>query len=211
VVVTSEASQHLVVVHVGEGVIRKAIATRFPGSHMVGVVANGSLAYTGNMSGNTVSQLDLRTGTFVKSWPVPTTPEAINVTPDGKEVWVGSNATHVVSVLDPATGTVTTVAEGVQWPYRVLFSRDLKTVVIPDMTTSEVRFIDRATRKEISRLSLPGAGPQGITLTPDGKYAFLSLSREARVAIIDMSTRQVVGHLAAGDTPDGVVYSSLLP
>jgi hypothetical protein len=35
------------------------------------------------------------------------------------------------------------------------------------------------------------------------------LSREARVAIIDLSTRTVVGHLAAGDTPDGIAYAAM--
>lgn len=207
VAVTSEASNFVVIVHVGEGAIRKAIPTQFRGSHMIGVTRDGERGFTGNMQANTVSELDLNAGTFVKSWDVPTTPEAINVTPDGKEVWVGSNATGKVSVLDPATGTITTAAEGVRWPYRVLFTPDVKTVVIPDMTNNEVRFLERSTRRELSRLAMPNAGPQGITCTPDGKYALLSLSREARVAIIDLAEREVVGYLPAGQTPDGIVYS----
>jgi YVTN family beta-propeller protein len=208
VAVTSEASRHVVIVHAREGIIRKVVPTQFPGSHMIGVTADGTRGYTGNMSGNTVSELDLVAGTFLRSWPVPQTPEAINVTPDGKEVWVGSNGSHLVSVLDPATGSVTTVAEGVSWPYRVLFTRDARTVVIPDMNNNDVRFVDRATRRELSRISLPDAGPQGITTTPDGKYALLSLSKQARIAIIDLSTRAVVGHLDAGLTPDGIVYTT---
>lgn len=207
VAVTSEASNHVVIVHVPEGAIRKAVPTQHRGSHMIGVTADGRRGFTGDMSDNTVTELDLVAGTYVRSWPVPTTPEAINVTPDGREVWVGSNATGRVSVVDPSTGTVTTAAEGVSWPYRVLFTPDVATVVIPDMRNNEVRFIERSTRRELSRISLPNAGPQGITITPDGRYVFLSLSREARVAIIDMRTRQVVGHLAAGETPDGVVYT----
>ena len=70
-------------------------------------------------------------------------PEAINVTPDGKEVWVGSNQTGQVSVLDPATGTVTKAAEGLKWPYRMLFTPDGRQVIVPDPTLNEVRFIDR--------------------------------------------------------------------
>ena len=46
---------------------------------------------------HTVSELDLRTGTFVRKWDVPAQPEAVNVTPDGTEVWVGSNSTGKVS------------------------------------------------------------------------------------------------------------------
>jgi DNA-binding beta-propeller fold protein YncE len=208
VAVTSEASRNLLIVHVADGAVRAAIPTQFAGSHMVGVTADGARAFTGNIGGNTVSEFDLRTRTFVRSFDVPAQPEAINVTPDGSEVWVGSNATGRVSVITVATGTVTTAAEGVSWPYRVLYTPDVKIAVIPDLRNHEVRFLDRVSKRELSRLSLPGAGPQGVTITPDGKYVFLSLSEQARIAIIDMATRQVVGHLDAGATPDGVAYST---
>ena len=208
VAVTSEASRNLVLVHVASGVVRKAIGTQNNGSHMVGVTADGAMAYTGNIGSNSVSQLDLRSGRLVRSFPVPNQPEAINVTPDGREVWVGSNATGRVSVLDPSTGTVSTAADGVSWPYRVLFSPDVAMAIVPDMNNNELRFLDRASRRELSRLSFPGAGPQGITITPDGRYVFLSLSKQARVAVIDARTRTVVRYIASGETPDGVVYTA---
>jgi YVTN family beta-propeller protein len=208
VAVTSEQSGHVVLVNVHEGAIRRAIPTEALGSHMVGVTGDGAKGYTGNMRSNTVSEVDLRTGTFVRSIPVPTTPEAIHVTPDGKEAWVGSNNTGKVSVVDIATWTVSTAGEGFRWPYRMLFSPDVKTVVIPDMTNEDVRFIERATRRELGKITLPGAGPQGITYTPDGRYILLSLSKQAKIAIIDAATRTVVGHLMSGDTPDGIVYTT---
>jgi len=207
VAVTSERTQNVVIVAVGSGEVRKAIPTRNPGSHMVGVTGDGRRAWTGDMGSHTVSELDLTTGSYVRSIPVPNQPEAINVTPDGREVWVGSNQTGKVSVVDPATGSVTTAAEGVSWPYRVLFTPDAKTVVIPDMRNHEVRFLDRATRRELSRISLPGAGPQGVIMTPDGRYLLESLSTQAQVVVIDMRTRTVVGHIPAGQTPDGIAYT----
>jgi DNA-binding beta-propeller fold protein YncE len=209
VAVTSEVNPpNVIIVHVATGEIRKVIPTNSPGSHMIGVTGDGTRGYTSNGRGNSVSQLDLTSGAFLRTFPVPAGPEAINVTPDGKEVWVGSNTTHVVSVLDPETGRVSQVADSVAWPYRVLFSPDARTVIIPDMTNETVRFIDRASRRELSRIALPGAGPQGILITPDAKYVFLSLSKQAKVAIIDTKTRAVVGHLAAGNTPDGIVYTT---
>jgi DNA-binding beta-propeller fold protein YncE len=208
VAVTSEASGHVVIVHVASGAIRRAVPTTQSGSHMVGVTADAARGYTGNIGSNTISELNLRTGEFVRTVSVPEQPEAINVTPDGKEVWVGSNATGKVSVVDPATGTVTTAAEGFGWPYRVLFTPDNVMVLMPDLRREELRFLDRASRRELSRLTLTGGGPQGITVTPDGRWALLSLSRQGRVAVIDLRTRQVAGHIPAGDTPDGVVYTA---
>jgi YVTN family beta-propeller protein len=208
VAVTSESTGNVVIVSVAAGVVRSAIPTTQNGSHMVAVTGNGALMYTGNMGSNTVSELDARTGQFVRTFEVPAQPEAINVTPDGAEVWVGSNATGRVSVVDPKTGAVTTAAEGVSWPYRVLFSPDRRYTFLPDMRNEELRFLDRATRRELGRVPFPQGGPQGIAITPDGKYVLQSLSRQARVAVIDVASRKVVGHIPAGDTPDGIAYST---
>jgi YVTN family beta-propeller protein len=208
VAVTSEATGNVVIVHVGAGAVRRAIPTTQNGSHMVAAVGDGSKLYTGNMGSGTVSELDGRTGKFVRTFDVPAQPEAINVTPDGAEVWVGSNGTARVSVIDPRTGTVTTAAEGLGWPYRVLFSPDRRLTFLPDLRNEELRFLDRASRRELGRLTFTGGGPQGITITPDGRYVLQSLSKQARVAIIEVGTRAVVGHLAAGETPDGVAYST---
>lgn len=210
VAVTSEQSGHVSIVNVRVGAIRRSVPTQGLSSHMVGVTSDGARGYTGNMRSNSVSELDLRTGEFVRSIPVPATPEAINVTPDGKEVWVGSNNTGKLSVIDVATWTISTAAEGFVWPYRVLFTPSMQSVLIPDLTREELRFLDRASRKEVTRLTFPGGGPEGITITPDGHYVFLSLSKQARVAIIDVHTRTVVGYLPAGDTPDGIVYTTIV-
>ena len=208
VAVTSEATGNVVIVNVGAGAVRRAIPTTQNGSHMVAVVADGSRMYTGNIGSGTVSELNTATGELVRTFPVPAQPEAINVTPDGAEVWVGSNATGKVSVVDPKSGNVTTAAEGVSWPYRVLFSPDRKLTFLPDLRNEELRFLDRASRKELGRLTFKDGGPQGITITPDGKYLLQSLSKQARVAIIDVATRAVLGHLAAGETPDGIAYTT---
>jgi len=208
VAVTSEATRNVAIVDVLAGAVLGAVATGQPGSHMVAVTADGARAYTGDIGANTVSELDLGARRLLRRFEVPAEPEALNVTPDGAEVWVGSNATGVVSVVDLASGGVTPAAEGFGWPYRVLFSPDGRTVLLPDLRGHELRFVDRASRRELGRLAFPEGGPQGIAVTPDGRFAFQSLSREGRVAIVDVAARSVVGYLAAGETPDGVAYTT---
>jgi len=207
VAVTCEQTRHVLIVDVVEGVVRHAIPTEAGRSHMIGVTADGTRGYTGNMGDHTVSELDLTTHALLRSFAVPPVPEAINVTPDGKEVWIGSNQTGHVSVLEPSTGKVTQVSEGLKWPYRMLFTPDGRQVIVPDPTLNEVRFIDRVARRERGRLALAGA-PQGIAISPDGRHVFQSLSGETRVAIIDPERRVVMGHLTVGQTPDGVAYTT---
>ncbi len=208
VAVTSEQTGNVLLVNVRVGEIRRAIPTTQKGSHMVGVTADARHAFTGNIGSNTVSELDLTSGAFVRLWDVPAAPEAINVTPDGTEVWVGSNSTGKVSMLRPSTGELVTAAEGFGWPYRVLFTPDRTTVLLPDLKNETLRFLDRASRRELGRIDFPGGAPQGITITPDGRFAMESMSGQGRVAIIDVAARKVVGYLAAGDTPDGIAYTT---
>lgn len=210
VAVTVEASRAVLVVNIRAMTILKAVMTGQNGSHMVGVAADGVRAWTGNIGSNTVTELDLSTGRALRSIDVPAQPEAINVTADGAEAWVGSNATGRVSVVDARTGAVTTAAEGFSWPYRVLFSPDATLVILPDYRGEVVRFVERATRRELGRMTFTGAGPQGITITPNGRHALLSLSAQGKVAVIDVATRTVVGEIAVGETPDGVVYSPIV-
>lgn len=208
VAVTSETNKCVLLVHVTNGAIEKAIATNKNGSHMVGVIANGTRAWTGNIGSNSVTELDLLAGVALRSIDVPAQPEAINVTTDGREVWVGSNATGKVSVVTTATGAVETAGEGFSWPYRVLFSPDNTLVLIPDMRNEDLRMLDRASRTQVGRLVFKDGGPQGILFTPDGRYALMSLSKKTTVVIIDVSKRVVVGTLEVGTTPDGIAFTT---
>lgn len=210
VAVTVEASRAVLVVNIRAMTVVKAVPTEKNGSHMVGVAADGVRAWTGDIGSNTVTELDLSTGRALRSIDVPAQPEAINVTADGSEAWVGSNATGRVSVVDTRSGAVTTAAEGFSWPYRVLFSPDATLVLMPDYRGESLRFVERATRREIGRMAFTGGGPQGITFTTDGRRALLSLSAQGKVVAIDVATRSVVGELAVGETPDGVVYTPLV-
>ena len=208
VAVTVEASRAVLVVHVGRGEIVRVARTEQLGSHMVGVAGDGRRAWTGNIGSNTISELDLATGALVRSIAVPAQPEAINVTPDGGEVWVGSNATGVVSVVNTSSGTVIPAATGLGWPYRVAYTPDTSLALIPDLRGETLRFVDRRTHVERHRIALPGAAPQGIAITPDGRHAFLSFSAKGTIAVIDIATQRVLREIAAGDTPDGVAHAT---
>ena len=208
VAVTSEASGNVVLVNVLTGTVKGVVATQGQGSHMVAISPDGARAYTGNIGSNTVSELDLRTGKFTRSWNVPEQPEAIGISADGSEVWVGSNSTGKVTAIGVgSTPLAATAAEGFGWPYRVLFTPNNATVLLPDLRAEELRFVDRATRRELGRIPFPAGGPQGITTSLDGRYAFQSLSRQGKVAAIDIQGRRIVGTVNAGDTPDGVAYT----
>ena len=210
VIVTSEASNRLVVVDFHSGEIVRDIDTGQNGSHMVALSEDGRLAFTSNGASNSVSVIDVESSELLKTLDVPDRPEAITTNRRGDEVWVGSNDEEVVSVVSVASGEISRQWSGFSWPYRILLSEDERTAVMPDLGNEQLRFFDVASGEEIGKIDLTGARPQGVALYPDDRTLFVSLSGQNKVLVVDIQTREILGEYEAGQSPDGIGYSPLV-
>jgi DNA-binding beta-propeller fold protein YncE len=200
IAVTSETAPAVLLVDLTTDSIR-AIPTNGRTSHMVAVSADGRRAWTANVRDNSVSELNLSDGAFVRKISVPAGPEGIAVTPDGSEVWVGSNETGAVSVISTATGQVVHTFSGATFPYRLAVSPDGATVAIVDGKGAQLLLVDRETR--ITRRSVPVDDPRGVAFTPDGRTAWITLGA-GHVAEVDVALGAVKRQLAVQASPDGV-------
>jgi YVTN family beta-propeller protein len=210
VIVTSEASQQLVIVDFHEGKIVRTIDTGQSGSHMVALSEDGTTAYTSNGSSNSVSVIDVINGQLIKTLDVPDSPEAITTNKRGDEVWVGSNDEAVVSVISAASGEISRQWSGFSWPYRILLTDDEKYAVMPDLGNEQLRFFDVNSGTEMSKIDLAGAQPQGVTLYADDRTLFVSLSGQNKVLVVNSLTQEILGEYATGNSPDGIGYSPLV-
>lgn len=210
VIVTSEASQQLLLVDYHSGGILRAMATGQSGSHMVALSEDGRTAFTSNGSSNSVSVIDVTSGLLEKTINVPVRPEAITTNKRGDQVWVGSNNEEVVSVISAANGEIIRQWNGFSWPYRILLTEDEKYAIMPDLGNEQLRFFDVKTGAEIGKIELPGAQPQGVTLYPDDRTLFVSLSGRNKVLVVNILTQEILGEYEAGDAPDGIGYSMLV-
>ena len=66
---------------------------------------------------------------------------------------------------------------------------------------------DVVARKESKRVAI-GHGAAGILMQPDGARAFISCGPDNYVAVLDLKTLEVVGHIDAGGEPDGLAWAS---
>ncbi|MGB5303602.1 MAG: hypothetical protein WBP17_10655, partial [Gemmatimonadota bacterium] len=158
VAVTTEQSGHVVLVNVQPGEIISALPTEGDVSHMLAIPGSADLIYTSDIRDATVTEIEVARGASIRKFKVPVTPEAVGVTPDGSEVWVGSNDLGVVSVVDTESGEVTQALEGFGWPYRIVFSEDGETALLPDLRGNELRIVDVESRSDRARVSFPDAG-----------------------------------------------------
>lgn len=218
-VVTSELSKAVVLVDFREGRVVGSIPTNHPASHMLAMTADARRIYTSNIADGTVSELDVPGRKFIREFTVAPQVEGIAVTPGGEQVWVGSNQAKTVTILDPQAGNVAGTMSGFGLPYRLAVTPDSRTVVIADPPNAVVHIVDRASRTDRATVKIPAdevkataefpgsPSPEGVTLSRDGRTAFVALQGSSRVAIIDIASASVVGYMPTGAGPDGIAYS----
>lgn len=182
------------------------------GSHMIVVTPDQKRMYTANIGSDSVTAFEFQNvppaASKITHIAVGKQPEAIDVSPDGKEVWVGLNAEGAIDIVDTVTNKFKEKIKLGERPYRVRFTPDGRFVVATMPGTKELIVIDAATRKEVRRMKLENA-PMGIVFSKDGKTAFISAVEEDAVLKVDLEKYALVGKVAGGQAPDGVALGGM--
>lgn len=207
VLFTSGKSKHVVLVNIHSGIIEEAINTEQQTTHMLAFSQREDFAYTTNIRSNSISKISLKDYSLIEQLATEESPEAINISKDGKQLWYGANKEGLVTVIDTESKLQLAQFSDFTFPYRVLFSHNEKIAMVPDFSKHEIRFFDVKTLKELGKLNLEeGAGPQGITLHPVQDIAFLSLNLKNKIVAIDINLRQIIAEYPTGNNPDGVGF-----
>jgi len=220
VAVTSEASRNVVLVNVAEGRVEGAIHTGQAGSHMLAVSPDGQRVYTANIPSGTVSVLDVRGRTLLRtSDAVARQTEGIALSRDGRRLWIGSNQDHTVTVVDAETLQPVDTLQAPGFPYRAVASADGRRVVVPNPMANLIRVFDARSLRETGTVEFSGgnpasaapagggAGPVGVALAPDGRTAYVSLQELNQVGVVNLETGAVTAHWDVGAGPDGIAYA----
>lgn len=218
-VVTSETSKKILLVHPSRGTVLGSIETNAPGSHMLALTADGRRIYTSNVAAGSITEQDVPGRTALRSINVAPVVEGIAVTPGGEQVWVGSNKERTVSIVDTRSGAVIDTISGFGMPYRMAITPDGRTAIVTDPPKSTVLIYDAATRKLRFTVPIPAEGvlgsaefpgsssPEGIVLSRDGRTAYVALQGSNRVAIVDIASGKLTATMPTGAGPDGIGYS----
>lgn len=184
------------------------------GTHMIAGSADQKKFYTANIGSDSITAFEFTNvppapgPSKITHIPVGKQPEAIDLSPDGKEVWTGLNAEGMVEIVDTAAyKSVAKVNIGGR-PYRVKFTPDGKKVVCTMFASKEILIIDAATRKELKRIKLDST-PMGIVFSADGKTAFVTVVQPDGVYKINLETGEVTGRAATGAGPDGIAVAGV--
>jgi len=139
--------------------------------------------------------------------PVGRGAEGFDVSPNGKELWAANAQDGTVSIIDVAgKKLVQTLAANVSSANRLKFTPDGKLVLISTLGGPDLTIIDAASRNVVKRVKI-GRGAAGIQMEPDGLRAYVACTPDDYVAIIDLKSLEVTGHIQAGKQPDGLAWA----
>jgi YVTN family beta-propeller protein len=177
-------------------------------THMVLAAPDGKALYTANIDSGTVSILerganDRWTQTLVK---VGAGPEGLDLSPDGRELWVGQSRDGGIAIIDTATKRLAySIDAKTKRSNRVKFTPDGRWVLVSDLGAGELVVFDARTRTEQQRLRV-GRGATGVLIPKGERYAYVALSGENRLALVDLKTLAVAKSISTGGSPDGMAW-----
>ena len=178
-------------------------------THMIVLAKGLNTMFTANIQSNSISMIERRAGP--DEWtetviPVGKGPEGCDLSPDGKQFWAANSGDGTVSVIDVAAKKVVqTFDVGTKRSNRLKFTPDGKLVLVSDLGKGDLVVINAASRKVVKRIHL-GKSAAGILIVPDGSRAYVALSADGKVAIVDLKTLTVTGDIATGRGPDGMAW-----
>lgn len=139
--------------------------------------------------------------------PVGKGGEGFDVSPDGRELWTANAQDGTLSVIDLTTKTITTTLDAKTFgANRLKFTPDGKLVLISSLGNGDLVIYDAASRKEFRRVQI-GHGAAGILMDPEGNRAFIACGPDNYVAVLDLKTLEVTGHVDVGGEPDGLAWA----
>ncbi|MGI8991581.1 MAG: cytochrome D1 domain-containing protein [Bryobacteraceae bacterium] len=178
-------------------------------THMVLVGKDTNTIFTANIGSDSISVFERFSdqagwnGTVI---PVGKGPEGIDISPDGKQLWAANSRGGSVSIIDIASKRVIeTLDARTKRSNRLKFTPDGKLALISDLEAGELVILDVASRKEIKRLKL-GRAPEGILIEPGGARAYIAVSGDNNVAVIDLKNLEAVRRITGFSSPDGMAW-----
>lgn len=173
------------------------------------VSTDGRTAYAANQGSNTVSVIDVASGTVTATVAVGRIPAGLALTPDGRTLWVANYTDGTVQPVNTGTltaGSPVAVGDG---PENMAITPDGGTLYVANIHDNTVSPVNLATKKAGTAIPV-GPRPFNVVAAPDGRRVYVSNSGGSTVTPIDTATNDTEPTLLVtgqayglGLSPDG--------
>ena len=193
------------------------VAFNSNGSRLL-VVKNQTAFTTGQKGLVTVYQTD--TGDELFTLPTSGFPLAAAYITKGphadRKAYVASERDACLDVIDVRNKVNKGTIRVGEAPVGLHLNRDHSKLFVANSASDTVSIVNTHTDKVIDTISLrpnhlrgiPGAGPQGLELSPDEKTLYVTLSDMNAVAVVDLDKAELEGYVPTGWLPTAVVHQN---
>ncbi|MFM2058088.1 MAG: hypothetical protein RLY71_2473 [Pseudomonadota bacterium] len=175
---------------------------------------DGKTLYVSNEEDGELGVVDVSSGKRSKAIEVGKEPEGVKVSPDGKTVYVTSEVASLVHVIDTASAKVTKNIKAGKRPRRFAMTPDGAQLWVTNELGASVTVISTRDHTVLDTIKFEVKGarasditPVGITMSADGKRAFVGLGNANHVAFVDVATRKTTDLVLAGKRAWGVALN----
>lgn len=202
--VTTEKPDRLLLIDTQTRSVVKTYDTKGTTSHMVRFGPGGTWAYVSNSGSATVAAINVHSGE-TRLIQTGQRPEGSVLSVDGKELYVCNREASAITVIDTAKHqAIANITTG-KGPVRIAITPDGKQLVYALMHDRRVGFAEPRARQETGYVLLPGE-PVSCNLSPDGRFALVSVEGQDRVYVVSVADKKIVSEIktAQGAGPDPV-------
>lgn len=175
---------------------------------------DGSKIYVSNEDDALVSVVDVAKNEILATIEVGEEPEGILVSKDGSRLYVTSEVANMVHVIDTATNEILANVVVGNRPRRFADTPDGSEVWVTNELGASVTILDAKSNTIKETVSFAPQGfrseevtPVGITMTGDGKTAYVTLGRANHFAVVDVASRQIKDYVLVGSRAWGATLN----
>lgn len=173
--------------------------------------ASAQNAFITNTSDNTVSIIDVPSGTVIGAVPVDSEPQGVTVAANGTTVYVSNLFGPNISVIDASRfpqAVTATIPTG-QFPPSVGLSPNGATLYVSNglASTPQLSLFTVGSNVPTANVPLPGT-PAGLAVAPDGNHVYVANgTTTGLVSVVATSNNTIATSIEVGANPDGIAIT----
>ena len=137
-------------------------------------------------------------------------PTWVTPSPSGKELYIAGNGSDNIYIVDTEKWEVKEVYKTGKGPYNIAVSPNGEKLIATLKNEGAVTIWSLKNRKQISRIKTTTSIPHGVVISPDNKYAFVSVEgvggESGKVDVINLEKLKLVASVEVGKQAGGIAF-----